>query len=60
MQVPMLVIHGEADTFMPAEGGNATVAVLPNSKLIIVEGMGHDLPESEAPRLFSEILQHVR
>jgi pimeloyl-ACP methyl ester carboxylesterase len=32
VQVPTLVIHGDADTFIPLEGGKATAAVLPNSK----------------------------
>ena len=60
VQVPTLVIHGDADPVIPVEGGKATAAALPNSRLVIVEGMAHNLPESEAPRLFGEILQHAK
>jgi pimeloyl-ACP methyl ester carboxylesterase len=45
VRMPFLVIHGEADPLVTLSGGEATAAAVPGSKLIIVPGMGHDLPE---------------
>ena len=54
------VIHGDADVFIPVEGGKATAEALPNSNLLIVEGMGHTIPEAEGPRVFGVILEHAK
>ncbi|MDT0202179.1 alpha/beta hydrolase [Nocardioides sp. AE5] len=42
--VPSMVIHGLADKMVHVSGGRATSAALPGSELLLVEGMGHDLP----------------
>ncbi len=60
VESPTLVVHGDADPLVPVEGGKATAAAIPGSKLIVVEGMGHSLPEAEAPRLLGAILQHAK
>jgi pimeloyl-ACP methyl ester carboxylesterase len=60
VQTPTLVIHGDADVFIPVAGGKATAEALPNSKLIIIEGMGHTIPEAEGPRVFGAILEHTK
>ncbi|MEB2283303.1 MAG: alpha/beta hydrolase [Polyangiaceae bacterium UTPRO1] len=44
VQVPTLVIHGDADPLVRVEGGRATAAAIPGAKLVIIAGMGHDLP----------------
>ena len=41
---PTLVIHGEDDPLVPVEGGRDTAATIPGAKLLIIAGMGHDLP----------------
>jgi pimeloyl-ACP methyl ester carboxylesterase len=46
VQMPFLVIHGEADPLVTLSGGQATAAAVPGSKLITIPGMGHDLPEA--------------
>ena len=45
LKVPALVIHGAADPLVRKEGGIDTHEALRGSRLLILEGMGHDLPE---------------
>ena len=44
VRVPTLVIHGLADPMVHVSGGRATAAAVPGAELILVDGMGHDLP----------------
>ena len=48
LQMPALVIHGMADKMVHASGGRATSAAIPRAELLLIDGMGHDLP----PELF--------
>jgi pimeloyl-ACP methyl ester carboxylesterase len=41
---PTVVIHGEADPLVPVEGGRDTAANIPGAELVVLPGMGHDLP----------------
>lgn len=45
VRVPTLVVHGLADKMVHVSGGRATAAAVPGAELVLVEGMGHDLPE---------------
>jgi len=45
VRIPFLVVHGEADQLVTPSGGEATAAAVPGAKLIMIPGMGHDLPE---------------
>jgi pimeloyl-ACP methyl ester carboxylesterase len=44
LQVPALVIHGLDDKMVHVSGGRATSRAIPGSELLLVPGMGHDLP----------------
>jgi pimeloyl-ACP methyl ester carboxylesterase len=44
LTVPTVVIHGEADALVDPSGGRATAAAIPGASLVMVPGMGHDLP----------------
>jgi pimeloyl-ACP methyl ester carboxylesterase len=46
VQIPFLVIHGEADPLVQPSGGEATAAAVPGSKYLSIPGMGHDLPDA--------------
>lgn len=48
---PVLTIHGTNDPNAPIEGGRDWVALLPNSRLVELEGVGHG-PWLEAPEEF--------
>ncbi len=58
---PTLVIHGTNDPLVPVEGGKDTAEAIPGAKLILIEGMGHDLPHGGAwPRIVEAIGSHTR
>jgi pimeloyl-ACP methyl ester carboxylesterase len=44
VRVPTLVIHGLDDKMVHVSGGRATARAIPGSELLLVPGMGHDLP----------------
>ena len=44
VRVPALVIHGLNDKMVHVSGGRATAQAIPGSELLLVPGMGHDLP----------------
>jgi pimeloyl-ACP methyl ester carboxylesterase len=59
IRVPTLVIHGSKDRMVARSGGVATARAIPNSRLMIVKGMGHDLPEAAWPQLVPAIADHA-
>jgi pimeloyl-ACP methyl ester carboxylesterase len=44
LRVPALVIHGTADKMVHVSGGRSTASAIPGAELLLVDGMGHDLP----------------
>jgi pimeloyl-ACP methyl ester carboxylesterase len=44
LNVPTLVIHGTADSFIPIEHGKKLVEVIPNAKGLWIAGVGHVFP----------------
>ena len=60
LDVPTLVVHGDADRLVPLEAGRATAAAIPNARLEIVGGMGHDYPPEYWPRIVELITAHAR
>jgi pimeloyl-ACP methyl ester carboxylesterase len=55
IRVPTLVVHGSADPLVSPSGGRATARAIPGARLMMVPGMGHDLPRSVWPRLIDAI-----
>lgn len=53
---PTLVIHGLADKMVHVSGGRATAAAVPGAELLLIDGMGHDLP----PALFETFARAIR
>jgi pimeloyl-ACP methyl ester carboxylesterase len=56
LTLPAMVIHGKADKMVHVSGGRATAAALRNSELMLIDGLGHDLP----PVLFDIFADAVR
>jgi pimeloyl-ACP methyl ester carboxylesterase len=54
--VPTTVIHGLQDRMVHVSGGRATAAAIPGAELLLIEGMGHDLP----PALFDTFAGAIR
>ncbi len=44
VRVPTLVVHGAADKMVHVSGGRATAAAVSGAELLLIDGMGHDLP----------------
>ena len=44
LRIPALVIHGDSDRMVHVSGGRATARAIPGAELILVRGMGHDMP----------------
>lgn len=44
LDLPTLVVHGLADKMVHVSGGRTTAALVPGAQLLLVDGMGHDLP----------------
>jgi pimeloyl-ACP methyl ester carboxylesterase len=55
LDLPALVIHGKNDVLVNPSGGRATAKAIPNARLKMVEGMGHDLPRALWPEFVEEI-----
>jgi pimeloyl-ACP methyl ester carboxylesterase len=56
---PALVIHGADDPILPLAHGRATADVIPGAKLLVIEGMGHDVPLFAQKRVAEAILEHT-
>ena len=57
---PTLVIHGSEDPLISVDGGRHTAAYIPHSRLHVIDGMAHDLPEQLIPELAGLIASHCR
>jgi pimeloyl-ACP methyl ester carboxylesterase len=58
--VPTLVIHGALDPVFPLSGGDATAKAVPGARLLVIDDMGHELPEPLWPQLAAEITANAR
>jgi pimeloyl-ACP methyl ester carboxylesterase len=58
--VPTLVIHGAADPLVPLACGEDTAAQIPDARLEVIEGMGHDLPVQLNERMLALIDANAR
>ena len=58
-RVPTLVIHGDGDPLVTKSGGEATAAAVPGARLLMIPGMGHDLPRSLWETIVAAISEHI-
>jgi pimeloyl-ACP methyl ester carboxylesterase len=58
LRVPALVIHGTHDKMVHVSGGRATSRAIPGSELLLVPGMGHDVPH-ELHETFVDAIRRV-
>jgi len=56
LRMPALVVHGLADRMVHVSGGRATAAAIPGAELLLIDGMGHDLP----PALFETFADGIK
>lgn len=60
IQCPTLVIHGDRDLMVATSGGHATAAAIRGARLVLLPGMGHDIPPGLVDILIHLIVGHVR
>ena len=53
--IPTLVIHGRNDPLIPLEAGLDTARAVPGAELLVIDGMGHDLPRGAWPEIVERI-----
>ncbi|MEY9142087.1 alpha/beta fold hydrolase [Bradyrhizobium elkanii] len=57
---PTLVIHGEDDPILPATNGRAIAAGIKGADLVILHGVGHELPSATLPEIVERVATHTR
>ncbi len=55
LRVPALVVHGLADPLVKPSGGISTAEAIRDSRLLMFNDMGHDLPPSRLPEIADAI-----
>jgi pimeloyl-ACP methyl ester carboxylesterase len=61
LSAPTLVIHGADDPLLRVECGKITAAAIPGASLMIIDGMGHDLPHGGAwPQIIDALAEHMQ
>ncbi len=53
--VPFLVLHGRQDALIKMSGALATADAVPGADLVVLDAMGHDLPEPLWPQITDAI-----
>ena len=57
----MLFMLGTDDPLVPLEGGRDTADAIPGAELLIIEGMGHELPPGNGwPQILEAIVAHTK
>ena len=60
IRIPTAVIHGKQDVLVPVEGGIDTAKNIRDSKLHLIEGMGHDIPKELYARIIRIITDNIQ
>ncbi|MEX2393413.1 MAG: alpha/beta hydrolase [Actinomycetota bacterium] len=60
LTIPVTVMHGTADPLIPVENGVRTADAIPGAELVLIEGMGHDLPRGAWGQVIGGIVATAR
>jgi pimeloyl-ACP methyl ester carboxylesterase len=60
VDVPTVVIHGSADPLVTPSGGEATAKAIPGAELIVIEGLGHELPPGAWPIVIEAVVANAK
>ena len=58
IDIPTLVIHGTEDAILPFDHGQALADGIPNSELMTLEGVGHEIPEQLNDAIVTKLIEH--
>ncbi len=56
LRIPAAIVHGADDKMVHVSGGRATARAIPGAELLVIEGMGHDMPSE----LFGTLTDIIR
>jgi pimeloyl-ACP methyl ester carboxylesterase len=59
LRVPTVVVHGSKDPLNRLAGGKALARAIPDSRLVVIPGMGHDLPRGAWPTIVDAIADNA-
>jgi pimeloyl-ACP methyl ester carboxylesterase len=57
---PTLIIHGTADKLVPITHSQKLATIIPNSILVEMEGIGHEIPRPAMPEYHKHIIENFR
>ncbi len=60
IKAPTLVLHGRDDTLIPPEHGEFTAQTIQGAKLVVYEGMEHNIPDPIKPLMIEEIDEMIK
>ena len=55
LKTPTLVLHGNDDTLISPFAGKRTAEIIPGAKLVLVDDMGHDIPQPLWPHIVDTV-----
>lgn len=59
IRAPTLVVHGTEDPILPFPHGEALHAEIPDAQMMVLEGVGHALPEDVWEELIAALVLHT-
>jgi pimeloyl-ACP methyl ester carboxylesterase len=60
IDVPTVVIHGSDDPLITRSGGEATAAAIPGAELVVIDGMGHDMPLQHLDEIANALVSNAQ
>jgi pimeloyl-ACP methyl ester carboxylesterase len=60
LTIPTVIVHGTEDRMCHPSGGRATAEAVTGARLVLIPGMGHDLPRGAWPQLIHAIASNAR
>lgn len=55
LKMPILIMHGLSDPFIPIEHSKKLATILPNAKTKWINNMGHDIPREFIDTIYTEV-----
>ncbi|MGD9986579.1 alpha/beta fold hydrolase [Pseudonocardia sp.] len=60
LRLPAVVVHGADDPLVGVDGGVATAGAIPDARLVVVPGLGHELPVGVHATVVEEFTTNAR
>ena len=60
LKIKALVIHGDADPLISIQAAEDTANSIPESKLLIIKGMGHEMADEDISQIIPAILEFFK